>query len=282
MKKRIRKLLLVFLAVFTIMFIFRIVYGYVAKPTNRGNQTSFFESFDSYTRNYASKKIQSKHQANSTSSHIDQKYEKVADINSKSSEFEKEEKSIREKIKGSNALIQFEQKRGNKGNRKLQLQIGVPPNNFEVLYNELIKIGEIQSKEITKKDKTNEYKQLNAKKASLEKIRISLIDLKEKGGRIDEFISLENRILDIEEQLQSLGVNLGDFDEENEFCTIKFSVIEGKESHISFAHRLKVAFEWTIKYFFFLILIGLLAISLAYLLLLVIQKLRILERIVKE
>nr|GFD12335.1 hypothetical protein [Tanacetum cinerariifolium] len=101
--------------------------------------------------------------------------------------------------------------------------------------------------EITKVDKTNEYRQLNAKKVSIEKTLASLNELKSKGGQISDFVSLNDKILEIEEKLQELGVELGNFDAENEFCTVKFSLYEGAtEKSISFIHRLKVALEWTI------------------------------------
>lgn len=61
---------------------------------------------------------------------------------------------------------------------------------------------------ITKVDKTNEYRQLNAKKASLEKTLASLNDLKNKGGAISDFVSLHEKILEIETQIQELGVDL--------------------------------------------------------------------------
>ena len=171
-------------------------------------------------------------------------------------------------------MIQFEQKSGNDGYRQLHLLIGVPPDNFDKLYDNLIQIGTVQKKQITKKDKTNEYKQLNAKKASLEQMRNSLIDFKSREGKIAEYMELEERILQIEQELQGLGVSLGDFDEENEFCTVKFSFLEAKETTISFMHRLKVALEWTVK-FYLRFMMTLFFISLfVYFLLLIIDKLK--------
>jgi hypothetical protein len=223
-------------------------------------------------KNYASKKYSLNVGVSPMS--VDQKYEKIADINTLSNKFNKEEKLIRAQIKDFDGLIQFENKSGNKGNRKLNLVIGIPPDNFDSIYNSLIKIGKIQSKQITKTDKTNEYKELNAKKASLEKIRTSLIELKTKGGRIDEYMQLENRILDIEQQLQGLGVSLGNFDDENEFCTVKIVLSEGQLIEISTLQRVKVALEWTIKYYV-LLLFGLsIAALLAYLILLSLEKIR--------
>jgi len=179
-------------------------------------------------------------------------------------------------------LIQFEQKRGNKGERRLSLLIGVPPENFDQLYKDLSAIGIVQAKEITKKDKTNEYKELNAKKSSLEKIRSSLIELKSKGGKIDEYMNLENRILEIEQDLQDLGVSLGDFDDENEFCTVQFALSEGKVVKISLIHRIKVALEWTIK-FYLRIMVTLFFMSLfAYLLLRIVDRLKIITKLIDK
>ena len=282
-KKRLKKITFWLVIIFLILFIFRLTYGYTKTFDNRPSQTQFFESILNTKRNYASKKYKVRsNTTNQSPVKVDQKYEKVAEINTKSSEFDKEEKQSRNEINKFNALIQFEQKSGNKGYRKLNLVIGVPPENFDSLYNQLIKIGTVQAKQITKKDKTNEYKELNAKKSSLEKIRTSLIDLKSKGGKIEEYMDLENRILEIEQQLQGLGVSLGDFDDENEFCTVQFSLLEGKEIKIGLMQRIKVALEWTVKIylrimttFFFLTLF-------AYFLLLGIEKLKVLERIINR
>ena len=231
-------------------------------------------------RNFASKKYEVKASTNQGVMKVDQKYEKIAQISTKSTDFEKEEQQSRAKIQELEALIQFEQKSGNKGYRSLSLVIGVPPENFDALYAELIKIGKVDEKQITKKDKTNEYKELNAKKHSLEKIRTSLIELKSKGGKIEEYMGLENRILDIEQQLQDLGESLGDFDDENEFCTVQFSLHEGKEVTISFFQRVKVALDWTIKAFLKLMFSAVLMVIFSYLVLLLIEKLKVLEKLV--
>jgi len=280
-KRRLRKIILSLIIGFLILFAFRLIYGYTKTTNYSPSQSQFFESVSSSQRNYASTKYKVKSESsNQVSAKVDQKYEKVAEINSKSSKFEEEEKLARSLVSRYEALIQFEQKSGNKGSRKLNLLIGVPPNYFDSLYIDLIRIGIIQQKQITKKDKTNEYKELNAKKSSLEKIRNSLIDLKSRDGRIDEFMQLENRILEIEQQLQDLGVSLGDFDDENEFCTVRFSLLEGKEVKISFIHRLKVAFEWTIKYYLGFIAILTIINFFSFLILVVFEKVfRIIENL---
>jgi predicted nucleic acid-binding Zn-ribbon protein len=278
-KKRLKKVIFWLIIVFVVLFIFRLMYGYTKNFDDTPNQTQFFDNISNSKRNYATKKYEVKSStANQSAIKVDQKYEKIAEIKTKSSNFEKEEKSSRETIKKLDALIQFEQKSGNKGYRKLNLVIGVPPENFDVLYNQLITIGKVQAKQITKKDKTNEYKELNAKKQSLEKIRTSLIELKSKGGKIDEYMGLENRILEIEQQLQGLGVSLGDFDDENEFCTVKFSLLEGKEVKIGIMQRVKIALEWTVKIYLRIMTTLFFLTLFAYFILLGIEKLKYLSK----
>ena len=144
-------------------------------------------------------------------------------------------------------------------------------------------IGVIKSQEVTKVDKTNEYRQLNAQKASFEKTLQSLNELKSRGGEITDFVSLHDKILEIESKLQELGVDLGNFDTENEFCTVRLSLYEGEnEKKISFIHRVKVALEWTIKYYV-LLMIGLTGTFFAiFLLLLIMDKLNMIKAMMNK
>ena len=119
------------------------------------------------------------------------KFEKTASIKSKTSEFDQDENLIKAKTKSYNAIIQYEQNLGQKGNRQIHLLIGVNPAKFDNFYLDLQKIGTLKGIEITKVDKTNEYRQLNAKKISIEKMLASLNELKSKGGQFEDFISLK-------------------------------------------------------------------------------------------
>lgn len=268
-----------FIGIFVLLFVFRMIYGYVATDTNNQNDYSdnFFSSIDNLRKNYASEKMIMKNDVQvSQNVASNQKFEKTASIKSKTSEFEKDEKQLKAKTTSFNAVIQYEQNLGQKGNRQIHLLIGVNPILFDSLYLELQKIGVVKATEITKVDKTNEYRQLNAKKASIEKTLLSLNELKAKGGKISDFVALNDKILQIEEKAQELGVELGNFDAENEFCTVKLSMYEGAtEKNISFIHRIKVALEWTIKYFaIFAITILILSFTI-FVLLLIVDKLRI-------
>ena len=65
-------------------------------------------------------------------------------------------------------------------------------------------------------------------------------------------INLETRILELEQQIQSLGVNLGDFDAENEFSTVKLVLTEKKKRNAitkGIGARLLEAVIWTLQYY---------------------------------
>jgi hypothetical protein len=281
-KKRIIRVLLVLSFGFVLLFAFRFIYGYTASARTIEAEyiSGFFDNLGQVKKNYASDRYQFQKSSggdavpsNQQQIDVDQKYEKTATVKSKTQKFDEEEKDLRAKIKNENAIIQYEHNAGKKGSRELHLLIGVPPQKFDSFYVELIKIGTITSKEVIKVDKTNEFKSLNAKKASLEITRQSLLEIKKQSGKIDEFINLQNRILEIEQELQNLGVSLGDFDEENEFCTFRFSLLETQAIEpISLLHRLKVAFEWTVQYYLLMSAILALAAMFGFFLLLIIDK----------
>ena len=282
MKSKIKKGIIILVLGFVVLFCLRMSYGYLyVEAATSSDVNTYPDNFEFSKKNYASEKKDFDGQSQPTA--VDQKYEKIASVSSQTKSFDEDEKKLRDLTVAHKALIQYEQNVGLPGNRKLNLAIGVPPNNFDAMVAKVKEIGRIVSLRVDKTDKTNEYKDLNAKKVSLEKTRDSLIALKSKGGRIDESINLENRILEIESELQSLGVSLGEFDKENEFCTVKVMLAEGgvAKARIPFWQRVKVAFEWTVKFYLRLLIIVLLGVGIAFLVALVLEKSRAIQKAIK-
>ena len=291
MKSKIIKGLLLLAIGFLVLFIIRLIYGYLNYPPLGLGQQNYFSDrrassglFAYEVKNYASRKLKRMSATGMQTVTVDQKYEKVGSLRSASNAFQQDEQKLRTIIKENSLLIQFEQSAGLKGNRILNFGLGVLPEKFDDVISQVRTIGKLLNIQIDKKDKTNEYKELGAKKISLEKARTSLLRLKGKGGSIEEQVKLEDRILEIENEIQSLGVKLGEFDEENEFCTLKCSLLENSNVNrsIPFLQRLKVAFEWTAKYYFVLILILFLGILFIFLFLSVIQKIKWVQDIVRQ
>ncbi|WP_276482691.1 DUF4349 domain-containing protein [Paraflavitalea pollutisoli] len=270
-----------FVVLFFALLALRLAYGYVASGLSQSGDDAgnYFDRIENLRKNYASEKQLIQHDVPADGMGVSsQKYEKTASIKSKSTQFEEGLKQINADIKQFGGVIQYEKNTGNKGSREVHLLIGIVPDKFDAFYEKIQQIGDVKARQVTKVDKTNEYRQLNARKASLEKTLASLNELKAKGGVISDYVTLHDKILEIESQLQELGVELGNFNTENEFCTVKFSLYEGAtQKGIPFLQRLKVALEWTIEYYVYL-MIGLCGATITVLfILLIVDKLGVMK-----
>jgi hypothetical protein len=157
---------------------------------------------------------------------VDQKYERVADLRSSSTEFEADAARIRAIAAGAAAVVQSENAYGLAGSRVLSLKLGVVPAAFDSTAEKLKGVGKLLSITITKADKTAEFRALEAKRLSLEMTRDGLRALRRAGADLSDLVALETKILEIEGQIQELGVSLGDFSEANSFCTIDVGLSE--------------------------------------------------------
>lgn len=290
-KKRFRNLVILLAALFFLMFGLRILYGYMFSEirNTRTDDQELFSSFGDVKKNYASEKSsyskesqvnypeQTQEKPDESSSEA--KYEKTATLKSKTTQFDKDEAAIRKVVKQFKAAIQYEKKSGNAGSRELRLLIGVTPERFDSFYVAAQKIGSLKFNEVVKVDKTNDYRKLMAEKESYEKILASLNELKTKSGEIKDYISLHDKILEIETAMQDIGVKLGDYKSEEQFCTIKFSLLEGtiEKTNDSFWLRFQIALKWTMIYYALLICILAGIAIVAYFMLLIIDKVTLLK-----
>ncbi len=157
---------------------------------------------------------------------LDQKYERVADIRSSSTEFDADTARIRAIAVRVAAVVQSENAYGLSGSRVLSLSLGVVPAAFDGAVESLRAVGKIKSITASKTDRTADFKALEAKRSSLEKTRDGLKALRRTGAALSDLVALESKILEIEGQIQELGVSLGDFSETNSFCTIDVALEE--------------------------------------------------------
>ena len=273
---------------FLFLFVCRFAYSFI--KTDRSGvehqgivQDSYFDNQSDLRKNYASEKSYEPNTPPPPPSNQDagsmqdagslQKYEKTATLNARTDAFEADESEIRQTANAFHAIIQYEQKSGNSGHRNLHLMIGVKPELFDSFYVVAQRIGYLYVNSITKVDKTTEFRELNAQKASLVKALANLTDLKNRAGSITDLVGLHDKILDIERQMQELGVELGNFSSENEFCTVRFSLYENPAARtISLAKRLIDALLWTLQYYLMLLLGLVLMLAAAWLILVVARK----------
>jgi uncharacterized protein YfcZ (UPF0381/DUF406 family) len=258
-RKALVRASLLAVAILTGLFILKFSTAERTTPPITGEHYSGSVSFEMARKNYASQK-----QTGGVIAPGDaQKYEKVATIGESTSNFDADRAKVDTLISSSGGLTQYEQQQGLSGHRTLQLGIGVPPAKFDSFVEEARKIAKVTYLAIVKTDKTNEYRQLRAKRETLEKALKALTDMAGAGGSVDERLKVQARLTEIEEKIQDLGVSLGDFNAENEFCTVKLTLAEIAPSLIpSMAARALRAFFWALEQFIFLAT-GLLVLAVA-------------------
>ena len=212
------------------------------QPIAGGEMNQVSNDFENSRKNYASSKTQLP--TGQPTIGDPQKYEKVGSLTQRTQEYDADRKRIDELIETNGGIVQLERATGLKAWRVLHLGIGVPPGKFDTFIEAARGIGKSISIEIVKNDKTNEYLQLKAKRSTLEKARTALEELKAGGGSTGERVEVQNRLTEIEQQIQDLGVSLGEFDSQNELCTVKLTLREAyKAVPVSVARRAFRAFE---------------------------------------
>ena len=216
-----------YLALFALAFVNEWRRREVDRTVTGSEQSQQESAFTNARKNYASAKMEAVGPATQPIGNS-QKYEKIASLTQRSTAFDSDRARVEAGIMAHQGIVQVERGSGLKGKRVLHMGIGVPPEKFDSFIEAMRGIGATALIATVKNDKTNEYLQLRAKRASLEKTRTALDALQGSGGSVDERIHVQNELTTVEEKIQELGVSLGDFDSQNELCTVKLTLEEAK------------------------------------------------------
>ncbi|MCL2572476.1 MAG: DUF4349 domain-containing protein [Defluviitaleaceae bacterium] len=252
-RTRIRCLFLTVVATFFVVFLLRLSYliftnNSTIVTTPPANMSLETYSFRRQMSNIATDRI-SQMDVTGNTVIIDQKYDKTANLSSVSHRFDEDHDRLRLLIDSHDAIVQAENLQGLPGNQILTMTIGVTPQQFDDMVNNLRELGDLRSFTVTRVDKTNEFNSLLAQQEVLRKTRDSYTALQELGGSIQDMLLLQERILAVETELQHLNVDLGIFATEHSFCTINFVLREQEASFISISIVLDYAFDsllWTL------------------------------------
>jgi len=191
---------------------------------------------------------------------LDQKYERVASVSAKTVAYDGDLLKLNGVIEETQAVVQMENEQGLPGGRKLSRVIGVKPQYFDACLEAVRAVGMPVSSTLQKTDKTYEYRRMLAQKEELGKRLASYIALRGHEGSVNEKISLEDKIIEVESQLLLLAVDLGEYSDDNALCTINVSLHEG--SPVPVARKIWNAFQWT-NGCYFVLLGGAVALCLA-------------------
>jgi hypothetical protein len=132
------------------------------------------------------------------------------------------------------------------------MDIGVHPDHFDALVEQLRNVGRLESVSVQQVDRTGDFRRLHAQRQSLKKHLESVLKLRDaKAPSIEDTLRLEQRIQEIEKEMQALGVQLGDFLGKESFYHIHLTVSESNAgAGLDFAARLPKrlfhAFLWAL------------------------------------
>ncbi len=267
-----------FLALFLFQLIFTLAFPYAGVMASSGIVDRSYSFGYSARKNFASvKKTYSP--VKRQQFQIEQKYEMVADIYARTKDFEKDKAATFTIVEEYTGIIQLQKEDEKKGGRSLSLSIGVKPGDFEKFVKEVKKIGKLQTLDVSKTDMTNEYQEMMASVKSLENKYANIKKLEGQQGKIEEKIKLQETLFAIKSELQQLGVNLGSYDFENEFCTVKFTLSEHDITFaMTFLQASALALRWALGVFLSTCGILLLLFITILLVILILVKVKILEK----
>jgi len=242
----------------------------------RAAKMAYADGESSAPRNYASLQVALPVLQAGGAQQFEQKYEKIASLSSHSTKFADDEKQTRDVIATHHALVQEEAVNNYDGRNVLNLTIGVPPGAFDTIVADLKRIGHIDDFHVTKTDKTNDFLQLKARRTTLEKARDALVALKTQGGKLEELVKVEQEVLKLEGEIQGLGVQLGQFDKVNEFCTVRFALTEnGDRARTPHGDYLVAAIQWASGVYLAWLGIGCVGLIAVLLLIIIVDKSKI-------
>ena len=180
-------------------------------------------------------------------------------------EYDKSAASIRKKIKDAGGFSEAESERdndyywysynsGSSNTRYLSITARIPSDKFEDFINSLSGDGKIMSRSVNAENISQVYANKETYKKSLEKEQERLLEMMDKAETIEDMITVESRLSEVERQLNVYKTDLAQMDKDVEFSTIYIELKEVKRyteevNSTTFAEEVKYAFEDAINSF---------------------------------
>ena len=179
-----------------------------------------------------------------------QVYDKMAQLAAGTARFENDAAQVRAALAAHQATILTEKDSGIAPGRRLTLEIGVSPEQFDALVSELRKVGHLDSVSVQQHDRTGDFRKLHAQRQSLKKHLEAVQKLRgTPNASIDDQLKVEQKIQDIEKELQSLSVQFGELLGKDSLYQVNVTLTEfqpgGRLDHsFTFPRRLANGFVW--------------------------------------
>lgn len=156
-----------------------------------------------------------------------QLFEKRAQIGCRSQDFQADESKLRSQLALHKAIVFFEKSEGTAPRRKLYIELNVPPEQFESLVAGVKTIGHLESILVQQRDRTSEFRKLQSQRRTMRSHLDAIVKLRDRPmTSLDDALKLENKIIDIERDLQNVGVQMGDLAAKESYFHVDMSLIE--------------------------------------------------------
>ena len=138
--------------------------------------------------------------------------------------------------------------------RSLSITARIPSDKFEAFLNSLSGDGKIMSKSVNAQNISQVYANKETYKKALEKEQERLLAMMDKAETIEDMITVETRLSEVERQLNSYKTDLSQMDKDVEFSTVYIDLQEVKRytetvEKTTFREKLGFAFEDAISSF---------------------------------
>jgi hypothetical protein len=183
-----------------------------------------------------------------------QVYEKSAHIATGSATFDDDRELLRAALAAQQATIFNERSGGIAPERRITVEIGVHPDKFDALVEKLRQVGQLESISVQQRDRTGEFRRLHAQRQSLKKYLESVMKLRGVNNpSIDDTLKIEQKIQDVEKELQTLSVQLGDLLGKESFYNVQVTLFEYQpgsrlDRSYTLPMRLFHAFLWALTW----------------------------------
>ena len=154
-------------------------------------------------------------------------------------EYDKSAASIRKKIKDAGGFSEAESESdndyywynynsGSRNTRYLSITARIPSEKFEEFINSLSGDGKIMNRSVNAENISQVYANKETYKKSLEKEQERLLEMMDKAETIEDMITVESRLSEVERQLNVYKTDLAQMDKDVEFSTIYIELKEVK------------------------------------------------------
>ena len=197
--------------------------GYYEKPMDSMD----YITEDSLEEEYFEEKSEN---ISSDSGEIDsqRKIIKTANLNLETQDFDATVNEVKNKVAQYNGYISSSSLRGNKAeaSRYANFVCRIPADNYEAFLSATDSAGNVTYLNESEEDVTNQYIDLEARIQNLEAQLTKLQELLKKAETLDEMLTIENYIYDIQYQLDSYKGRMKSLTNQITYCTVSVSISE--------------------------------------------------------